>query len=628
MIPEDLKKPPTLSINIKEMDVLDNLLQNALTTNGSGNATPNFSRRQLEVLHASLCFNRWLGKILQYKGVGVGIIRKVLNIVLPKSSNTTNNNNSEQDKDKDKDKEKDHDNGSSSDVGNTGTGEDNHNHSDEDGNDKNDNKGGEPNDSNSSQGTGPGSRPNHNGKRGPDDIQFSALLDHYHDKLRPGDPCLKIDCTGKVYVFLRDGEPRKVITFDFSPPFEATLHQMHDLRCNVCLEVYKVSLPEELIKDGASNEQCRAYLYPAQAALSLLHYGMGMPFYRLDQFQSFTGERFPESTQFDILEKVANSFKRLTDAMKQAAANGFLVQGDDVESRVLDLSGELRERRSGNGFSYREGIYTSILISTTNDGRLIPILKTNLGHFGELLDMLMPQRNPDLPAPFLVCDASKVNTSDVAPLITGGCWQHAQDYFHKAADSFPEETVEIKKLFKKIFEIDRETHDMDAYQRLGHLKKEGLPVVEKIKEIVDAFETDKIALPKSELGQAIQYFQNQYQKLLLPFEAPGVVIHNNISEWCTYLIVRLMTNSKFYKTKAGAAVGDTIIMVILFSLLNLLNPYEYLLYCLRHQEKMKRQPEDFFPWKLEGKVRPLPKNKDFYFWSPPPPMTSARGSPE
>ena len=70
MIPNNLKNPPTLSINSKEMDVLDNLINNALSVTGNNNAyNVSLSRRQLEVLQASIVLISGWEKFYNIKGL-------------------------------------------------------------------------------------------------------------------------------------------------------------------------------------------------------------------------------------------------------------------------------------------------------------------------------------------------------------------------------------------------------------------------------------------------------------------------------------------------------------------------------------------------------------------------------
>jgi hypothetical protein len=80
-----------------------------------------------------------------------------------------------------------------------------------------------------------------------------------------------------------------------------------------------------------------------------------------------------------------------------------------------------------------------------------------------------------------------------------------------------------------------------------------------------------------------------------------------------------LMNSKFYMSKAGAAIGDTLMMVLLISYLANRNPYQFILHGLRHQSEMKKNPEAFFPWNLRGEVEALPPHKQMRFWAPAPP---------
>ncbi|MBF0316475.1 MAG: transposase [Oligoflexia bacterium] len=463
----------------------------------------------------------------------------------------------------------------------------------------------------------PQPRPNHKGKRKADQLQGATIVDCYPD-LRPGDRC-PLDCGGKVYLFLRDGDPREIISFTFEQPFKAIVYKMHDVRCNFCLTVFKAPLPENVLKNGGSDGGIFYYDYPALAALSMLHFGFGMPMYRLDQFQSLVGERFPESTQFDQLEFVADTFNPMVKYIYTLGANCMLMQGDDIANRVHSLQPILKQRRSDNKITYREGIHSSLFIGTINEGHLVPIIKTGIIHFGELLDEILLLRTPGLPVPRLVCDGSGVNTSSVTLIEKGGCWAHLREYAKAAKKNFPVEAKFYIDEIRDIFKADEKTHGMNAEERLDYLKKNALPKVEAMAKIIEKAVLNKIVLPKSELGEFFTYFLNQYDLLLLPFKVPGIPLHNNLSEWCTYLVARYLANSKAFRNTVGAAIGDVIMTIILLAYLSNTNPYEYILYCLQHKEEMSVRPQDFLPWKLRDKIKGLPSHKKMNFWHPPPP---------
>lgn len=620
-IPENIKNPPNLNVSSHDIDEIMKCL--SLPPKGATSATITLSSKHLRILIGVVNTLSWIKSLLQLKGSSVAIIRKVLNISFDKGNNKeqksdANDNNNSSDASGNEEGDTSNNNnaidilsnkdGSTSD---TSEGHDDSNSSSDDESDDGHNA----SESELSSGEGgEGSRPEHNGMRGVSDLDSAKRVDHHHLDLSPGDPCPEEDCNGKLYPFKRDGESREIIRFEFSPPVTSTTHVLNELRCNMCLKVFTPPLPEDLVKDGAFSGG--RYLFSTMAGISLLHFSFGMPFYRLDMIQSLLGNRLPESTQFDLVEQVANYLQPLFVAMKRSAANSYLIQGDDVSNRVLELDPELRER-NGN-LTYREGIHTSVLIATTEDGHLVPILKTGIIHFGELLDEILPLRT-STDSLIVVSDGSNVNQTQVMKTINSGCWQHLREYFTAAKKSFPGEVDKICANIKKIFAFDRETHDLDAFKRLEYLKNNALPLVEEISKEVDKKVEDKVALPKSELGEALTYFQNQYPTLIVPFERPGVPLHNNLSEWCTYLPMRYQANSKFYAKQVGAAIGDVITTTILSSFLNNVNPYQHLHHCLQHHQELKVAPEDFLPWKLKDKLDPLPQHKGFTFWHPPPP---------
>lgn len=602
MIPDDLKNPPVFNLRPDEVEAVNNFLKSR-SVGEDGSVHVVFSKRQWRIICAVNDSFLWMVNLLTLKSVGITLIRRILNILPPKSPTPPPENSPPGDP-----PTSTPDIPLESDTVDQDTLDDDN----DDGNEAN------AGDEDSKKTGEKGKRPNHHGKRGRDDLIGALKEEHQHPTLAAGDKCPQEDCNGKVYPFTRDGRPREIITFDFTPPFQPTVHTMNDLRCNMCLTIFKAVLPEALIRDGAEEGK---YLYPTQAALVVLHYGLGMPLNRLDHFQSMIGERFPVATQFDILEQVLNKFSEMYPSLEKCAANAFLLQGDDMGSRVLDLNKELKERRSDKTVVCRDGVHTSILIATTHDGHFVPILKTGINHVGELLDEILHKRDKDLPAPYFVGDGSKVNSSFVIGCTSGGCWQHTRDHFLKAKQHFPDEVETIHLLIKNIFEVDRETHEMKAKTRLNYLKEKALPIVENLKKIVDDLVISKTILPKSSLGEALSYFQNQYEKLEMPFKHEGIPLHNNISEWSTYLISRIMANSKFFKTQFGALIGDKMIMLILCCYMATVNPYSYFLYCLRHYEEMKKKPEDFFPWKLRDKEgMMMPSGKQMKFWAPTPPL--------
>ena len=62
------------------------------------------------------------------------------------------------------------------------------------------------------------------------------------------------------------------------------------------------------------------------------------------------------------------------------------------------------------------------------------------------------------------------------------------------------------------------------------------------------------------------------------------------------LIVRGRKNAQFYKTLAGAHVGDVITSLIATCELNGINCFDYLTALQQYRRKAETQPEQWLPW--------------------------------
>lgn len=115
-----------------------------------------------------------------------------------------------------------------------------------------------------------------------------------HSTLKSGDhcpACLK----GRVY---RIGTPKVVVRVVGKAPLEARVWELESLRCNLCGEVFTAEPPAE-VGPEKYDETCGAMI-------SLLKYGSGFPFYRLEGLQKSLGIPLPASTQWEIVEAAAD----------------------------------------------------------------------------------------------------------------------------------------------------------------------------------------------------------------------------------------------------------------------------------------------------------------------------------
>jgi len=143
-------------------------------------------------------------------------------------------------------------------------------------------------------------------------------------------------------------------------PLRAMVYELETLRCNVCGEVFEAEAPE-----GVGE---KTYDESAEAMIALLKYGSGIPFYRLAGLEKNLGIPLPASTQWEIVEEVAEGIRPAFQELIRRAAQGEVFHNDDTNMKILSLAKESAPPRGSpeEGASSRErtGLFTSGIVST------------------------------------------------------------------------------------------------------------------------------------------------------------------------------------------------------------------------------------------------------------------------
>jgi hypothetical protein len=161
-------------------------------------------------------------------------------------------------------------------------------------------------------------------------------------------------------------------------PCSGKVYELQKLRCNLCQKIFTAAAPEHI-----GDEK---YDAASGAMIALLKYGSGLPFNRLDPLQAALGVALPSSTQWEIVESVADKIHPVYSALMRHAAQGEVVHNDDTVMKVLELMKQSDEDRSG-----RKGMYTSGILSTVDD-RKMAVFMTGRHHAGEnLADILQKE---------------------------------------------------------------------------------------------------------------------------------------------------------------------------------------------------------------------------------------------
>jgi hypothetical protein len=259
------------------------------------------------------------------------------------------------------------------------------------------------------QGARPADKPKGHGRNGALSYVGATRVKIRHESLKPGDGCPKCH-KGKVYASVA---PRRLVRIVGQAPLGATVYEMESLRCNLCLEVFSAQAPE-----GVGDKK---YDETSGSMISLMKYGAGFPFFRLEHLQGNLGIPLPASTQWEIVHEVASIVEPAREELIRQGAQGEVLHNDDTTMKILALMKEANER--GDADEERTGVFTSGIVSIAG-GRKIALFFTGHKHAGENLSDILAQRAAELGPPIQMCDALSRNVPKEFEVLLGNCTTH------------------------------------------------------------------------------------------------------------------------------------------------------------------------------------------------------------
>jgi len=424
------------------------------------------------------------------------------------------------------------------------------------------------------------------GKNGARAYRGAEKIKVTHESLKPKDPCP--DCKkGKLYEL---SDPGVIVRVTGNAPCSAKVYELQKLRCNLCQQIFTATAPDDI-----GDEK---YDAASGAMIALLKYGSGLPFNRLDQLQATLGVPLPSSTQWEIVESVADKIHPAYPALIGYAAQGDVVYNDDTVMKVLEFMKQSDEDRPG-----RKGMYTSGILSTV-DHRKMAVFVTGRHHAGENLAEILEKRSASLPPPVQMCDALSRNLPKDFKVILANCMAHARRRFVDVEFNFPEECTYVLETLEDVYKNDALTKEqnMTPDQRLQYHQAKSKPLMDDLKDWLSRQFDDKKVEPNSALGQAISYMLNHWEELTLFLRVPKAPLDNNLCEQALKKAILHRKNALFYKTEHGAYIGDLFMSLIHTCNLCKVNPFEYLKTLQQHSSELFRNPDQWMPWNYEKSI--------------------------
>jgi transposase len=255
------------------------------------------------------------------------------------------------------------------------------------------------------------------------------------------------------------------------------------------------------------------------AYVAVSKYADHLPLYRLEGIFKRFGVELSRSTMCDWMASIADLLKPIVKLMLSKILNSKVVQNDDTTVPVQDHDGK--------------GIKT---------GRLWVSIGDHDHHY--VVYTYTPDRSAAGPEKifkdfkgYLQADAYSgydglYKSGDIVEV---GCMMHARRKFYEARTSDPPRSHQALAWISLLYDVERDakkrqTADYEAFVAFRHdLRNErSRPIFDKLHAWLEA-ELPKV-LPKSPIGEAIQYALNHWEALKRPLEAGFLELDNGASE--------------------------------------------------------------------------------------------------
>ena len=416
-----------------------------------------------------------------------------------------------------------------------------------------------------------------------------------HKKLKTGQLCP--DCEkGKLYKWNKDGIE---IRIKGSAPLKATLYNLEKLRCALCGKIFTAELPEEA---GEAKYDAKA-----RSIISLLKYGSGFPYYRLENFQKALGVPVPASTQWDIIYPAFETGVHPYDELVRQAAQGELFHIDDTGVKILEIMKENKKREAmaedAADWEKRKATYTTGIMSKVGD-RVIVLYFSGRKNAGENLDEVLRKRAMDLGPPLQMCDALNQNYTKEFATIIINCLSHGRRKFVELIESYPRECRFVIDTLAEVYKYDEEAkvEKMTPSERLCFHQEKSKPLMDELEKWFDEQFTQKKIEPNSNLGGVIEYMQNHWQKMTGFLRIEGAPLDNNCLEQALKVAILNRKNAYFYKTENGAHVGDVLMSLIETCRRAKANPFDYLTRLQENAIDVIKNPGKWLPWNYKETI--------------------------
>ena len=352
-------------------------------------------------------------------------------------------------------------------------------------------------------------------------------------------------------------------------------------------------------KDGISNTVKQAPVphsvipkgYATPSLLSQIitsKYQYGLPLYRQESMFKQHGIELSRKTMADWIIHCAELFKPLYDRLHQHILKQPVIAADETTLKVVES-----EKVNSYMWLYASGADSPIGNISGTEIPNIVLYDYHNSRAGQCaVDFLKGYSG------YLQVDGYQGYEQTQATLI--GCWAHARRKFMEAKKGAGKKGSGkadwALNHIQKLYRLETQLKDKTVEERYITRQEKSVPLLSQLHMWL--MKSAQQVLPKTKLGEAIQYCLNQWKKLER-YTLDGLLsIDNNRAERGIKPFVIGRKNWLFSQTATGANASAVLYSIIETAKANDLNVFEYVMTCLDELSQPDVNIEQRLPWQF------------------------------
>jgi hypothetical protein len=200
------------------------------------------------------------------------------------------------------------------------------------------------------------------------------------------------------------------------------------------------------------------------------------------------------------------------------------------------------------------------------------------------------------------CYSGYVNIETVTDgrITFSACNSHARRYVYNARQQAPKLSSQILAVYQALYDVEERGRRLDAVSRLALRRRESVPLMQRLEQLLQSDEALAL-LPKSKLGQAVNYLRNNWTALTRFLSDGRLPIDNNESERALRRIAVGRKNWLFVGSRDGGERTSTILTIVASADRHDLDIWAYLRDVLERLAGGEKDLESLLPdtWKAQ-----------------------------